>query len=162
MVTSLQPFTPYYFRVTAVNGSVEGGFSPDVLATTPADTAAPAWPDNSALTALPSGGEVVLSWPAASDNVSVTGYQVYLDTTQLTTVSGTTYTVTGLSTGSYNFSVIAVDAAGNTSPPLTASVTIDTVPPTTGSASVDPAVGATVGLGDNARIVIPPLSVSRP
>lgn len=35
-VSGLQPSTEYYFRVTAINGSAEGGFSDYVQATTPA------------------------------------------------------------------------------------------------------------------------------
>jgi chitodextrinase len=37
-----------------------------------------------------------LSWTAATDNVAVTGYNVYRGTSLLTTVTGTTYAVTGL------------------------------------------------------------------
>ncbi len=37
-----------------------------------------------------------LSWTTSTDNVGVTGYNVYRGTTLLTTVTGTTYTATGL------------------------------------------------------------------
>lgn len=57
-----------------------------------------------------------LSWTASTDNVGVTGYEVYQGTTLLTTVTTTTHTVTGLSPSTaYTFSVKAKDAAGNTS-----------------------------------------------
>lgn len=57
-----------------------------------------------------------LSWTASTDNVGVTGYDVYRGTTLLGTVTGTTYTVTGLTTATaYTFSVKAKDAAGNIS-----------------------------------------------
>jgi GEVED domain/Secretion system C-terminal sorting domain/Fibronectin type III domain len=58
----------------------------------------------------------ILKWNAATDNVGVTGYDVYRGTTLVTTVTGTTYTVTGLTAATaYSFSVKAKDAAGNVS-----------------------------------------------
>lgn len=57
-----------------------------------------------------------LSWTAASDNVGVSGYDVYNDNTIIGTVSTTTYNVTGLTAATaYSFSVKAKDAAGNIS-----------------------------------------------
>jgi chitodextrinase len=57
-----------------------------------------------------------LSWTASTDNVAVTGYDVYQGTTLKATVTGTTYGVTGLTASTtYNFSVKAKDAAGNIS-----------------------------------------------
>lgn len=59
----------------------------------------------------------VLSWSGATDNVAVTGYDVYKDNTLLNSTTSTTYSVTGLSPAtSYNFTVKAKDAAGNISP----------------------------------------------
>src|SRR5206468_2469649 len=65
--------------------------------------------------------EIDLSWGAASDNVGVTGYQVFRcqgagcsNFTQLTTITPTGYSNTGLSAStSYSYQVRAVDAAGN-------------------------------------------------
>jgi len=58
-----------------------------------------------------------LSWNAATDNVGVTGYDVYQGASVIATVtSGTSYQVTGLTAStSYAFSVKAKDAAGNIS-----------------------------------------------
>lgn len=59
---------------------------------------------------------VDLSWDAATDNVGVTGYQVYQNGSLITTTSNTYYNVTGLNSGtSYTYYVIAEDAAGNES-----------------------------------------------
>jgi chitodextrinase len=44
-----------------------------------------------------------LSWTASTDNVAVTGYNVYNGTTLLTTVTGLTYTVAGLSASTAYF-----------------------------------------------------------
>ncbi|SNR48790.1 T9SS type A sorting domain-containing protein [Dokdonia pacifica] len=57
-----------------------------------------------------------LSWNASTDNIGVTGYDVYQDGVVVGTASGTSFTVTGLSpTTTYSFFVIAKDAAGNQS-----------------------------------------------
>lgn len=57
-----------------------------------------------------------LSWTASTDNIAVTGYEVYQGTTLKATVTTTTYAVTGLTAATaYTFSVKAKDAAGNTS-----------------------------------------------
>jgi Zn-dependent metalloprotease len=57
-----------------------------------------------------------LSWTASTDNVAVTGYNVYQGATLKATVTGTTYAVSGLTAATaYTFSVKAKDAAGNLS-----------------------------------------------
>lgn len=61
---------------------------------------------------------VMLNWAVATDNIGVTGYDVYRDGVKInpSTVTGTSYNVTGLTalTG-YSFFVKAKDAAGNIS-----------------------------------------------
>ncbi|MGZ8187296.1 MAG: fibronectin type III domain-containing protein, partial [Methylosarcina sp.] len=53
---------------------------------------------------------------ASTDNVGVKGYKIYRGTTQIATVTGTSFSNTGLSTGkTYSYTVAAYDAAGNTS-----------------------------------------------
>ncbi|RYD89570.1 MAG: fibronectin type III domain-containing protein [Sphingobacteriales bacterium] len=59
-----------------------------------------------------------LNWNASSDNVGVTGYDVYRGGTKINTnlVSATTFAVTGLSPSTaYAFYVVARDAASNSS-----------------------------------------------
>jgi len=59
---------------------------------------------------------VSLAWNASTDNVGVTGYDVYRGSTLALSVTGTSATVTGLAANtSYTFTVRARDAAGNTS-----------------------------------------------
>jgi chitodextrinase len=68
------------------------------------------------LVATPSAGKVGLSWTASTDAVGVAGYTVYRNGTAVTTVTGTTYSDTGLVAGTtYSYEVEAVDAAGNRS-----------------------------------------------
>lgn len=59
---------------------------------------------------------VDLSWGASSDNVGVTGYEIFEGGISLGTIAGTAATVTGLiASTSYSFNVRAFDAAGNNS-----------------------------------------------
>ncbi|WP_395043440.1 reprolysin-like metallopeptidase [Flavobacterium sp.] len=57
-----------------------------------------------------------LSWSGATDNVAVTGYDVYKDGALLGSTASSTYSVSGLTASTtYSFTVIAKDAAGNVS-----------------------------------------------
>ncbi|MFB6552777.1 glycoside hydrolase family 6 protein [Streptomyces sp. NPDC056405] len=83
------------------------------------DREAPTAPTGLKSTGKTSGG-VSLSWSAATDNIGVTGYDVYRGTTKVnsTPVTGTVYTDSGLDASTaYTYTVRARDAAGNTSSP---------------------------------------------
>src|SRR5204863_9675542 len=68
-----------------------------------------------------SGTQINLAWTASTDNVGVTGYKVFRNSTQIATPTATTFNDTGLTAGTtYSYTVSAVDAAGNTSSPSTA------------------------------------------
>ncbi|MFL9834665.1 endonuclease [Chryseobacterium terrae] len=87
-----------------------------VWGTPTTDTQAPTAPAN-LIANNPTSSTVDLSWTASTDNVGVTGYDVYANGVFKTTVSGTSTTVQTLaSSTTYNFYVIAKDAAGNLSP----------------------------------------------
>ena len=59
---------------------------------------------------------LTLSWNASTDNVGVTGYDVFQGSTNLGSVAGTSANITGLSPATaYSFRVRAHDAAGNNS-----------------------------------------------
>ncbi|WP_082598639.1 MULTISPECIES: glycoside hydrolase family 18 chitinase [unclassified Kitasatospora] len=79
------------------------------------DQSAPSAPGN--LQATPGTGSITASWTASTDNVGVTGYDVFNGSTKLATVSGTGSTISGLAAGTYNITVVAFDAAGNRSAP---------------------------------------------
>ncbi|HEU4665546.1 MAG TPA: glycosyl hydrolase family 18 protein [Dokdonella sp.] len=69
---------------------------------------------------------ISLAWNASTDNVGVTGYDVYRGGSSIATVAGTSYTAGGLSPSTaYSFQVRARDGAGNTSAP-TAPITVST------------------------------------
>ncbi|MFF9915186.1 discoidin domain-containing protein [Streptomyces sp. NPDC013457] len=80
------------------------------------DTQAPTAPANLALTE-PGSGQIRLTWNASSDNVGVTGYEVYANNTLRGSVAGgvTTYTDTQPASATVAYHVRAKDAAGNRS-----------------------------------------------
>jgi endonuclease I/chitodextrinase len=80
------------------------------------DNQAPTAATNLAITETTSS-TISLSWSAATDNVAVTSYDIYVNGVLKTAVPGLTATITGLSaTTTYSFYVIAKDAAVNSSP----------------------------------------------
>lgn len=79
------------------------------------DTTAPSAPTNLAASGT-TQTTTSLSWTASTDNIAVTGYNIYQNGTQIGTSSTTSYNVTGLSASTtYSFTVKAKDAAGNIS-----------------------------------------------
>ncbi|WP_026726011.1 reprolysin-like metallopeptidase [Flavobacterium sasangense] len=117
--TGLTASTAYTFSVRAKDAAgnvsvASNTVNVTTLAATTTDTTAPSTPTLSASGTTQTSTN--LSWTAATDNVGVTGYDVYRGTTLLTTVTGTTYTATGLTASTaYSFTVRAKDAAGNIS-----------------------------------------------
>jgi exo-poly-alpha-galacturonosidase len=78
--------------------------------------AGPAWPSGAAATVSLDGTAATVGWPAASDNVAVTGYLIRSGDTVLAQVPGDarSATVAGLSPAlRYDLRVRAVDATGN-------------------------------------------------
>src|SRR5437867_4914615 len=87
--------------------------------TTPAlaDTTAPTTPTGLGASAI-TPTSVILSWGAATDNVGVTGYRVYVNGTLVVSSSSTSVQITELlAGGTRSFTIAAFDAAGNVSAP---------------------------------------------
>ncbi|MCG5450930.1 discoidin domain-containing protein [Micromonospora hortensis] len=80
------------------------------------DTQAPSVPGNLAYT-QPASGQIRLAWSASTDNVGVTGYDVYANGALRGSVSGSTLTYTDSqpTTATVSYYVRAKDAAGNQS-----------------------------------------------
>ena len=79
------------------------------------DTTPPSAPTNLRVTGT-SSSSISLAWNASTDNVGVTGYDVYRAGTRVTTTTGTSYTDGGLAASTtYTYTVYARDAAGNVS-----------------------------------------------
>ena len=123
---------------------------------TSADTTAPSTPANLTASAA-SASQINLSWSASTDNVGVTGYQVFRNGTLVGSPSTNSFSDTGLSASTaYSYTVKARDAAGNTSASSnTASATTQagstTPPPTTTS--------GTISVGDRIQVSSGPLNV---
>jgi glucose/arabinose dehydrogenase len=110
-----------------------------VVSSGPGDTTPPSQPAN--LTATGSLGKVTLGWSASTDDVGVTGYEVYRSTTPGFTPSAANRIATPatpgyvdtIAAGTYYYRVKAIDAAGNlsvSSAEATGTSTADTTPPT--------------------------------
>jgi len=79
------------------------------------DTQAPSTVTNLTVSGKTSN-TVSLTWNAATDNVAVSSYDVYMNGSLKTNVSSTSTTITGLNPSTtYNFYIKAKDAAGNSS-----------------------------------------------
>jgi len=121
--SGLTPGTAYTYQVTASDaaGNVSQPSSP-ATATTQADTTPPAAPGTPTATSVTSS-QVGLSWTASSDNVGVVGYHVVRNGSVIASVAGTGYTDSTVSPATtYTYQVIAYDAAGNTTPSGTLTV----------------------------------------
>ena len=123
-ITTLSRTSQYRFSVAARDDQGRrSALSNGVTVVTPATDTGPDTTPPQAPTGLAAGSvtasSAVLSWSPSTDNVGITGYQVYkfdglYISTLLATVTGTTYTVPLTST--YNiFYVRARDAMGNLS-----------------------------------------------
>jgi chitodextrinase len=130
---SLSPSTTYTYNVDARDqtGNVSA-LSAAAVVTTPStpDTTAPTAPTGLAASAV-SSSQINLGWSASLDNVGVTGYRVFRNSTLVATLgSVTTYHDTGLSAvTTYTYRIRAFDAAGNVSlQSNAASATTQTVP----------------------------------
>lgn len=82
---------------------------------TTSDSEAPSAPGNLTVTGVTSTS-VALSWTASTDNVAVSGYDVYVDNAFQTSVTSTSAAISGLAPSTtYMVYVVARDAAGNKS-----------------------------------------------
>lgn len=115
-----------FLAIGALLALVVTVFSVTAFAQDAEDTEAPSYVDNVAV--VPGDSEVTLSWDAATDDVGVTGYNIYVGTESVTEPAGEynmgsveagdvlESTVTGLENDvTYYFAVTAVDEAGNES-----------------------------------------------
>jgi len=95
------------------------------------DIIEPHKPENLSATQITSS-RVSLKYSAASDNVGVVSYEIYIGSTLLAITTDTSYTLLGLTPGkTYNLTVKAIDAANNKS------VSSESFPVTTVSSDID-------------------------
>ncbi|MDT7728554.1 MAG: hypothetical protein QOI21_5130 [Actinomycetota bacterium] len=102
-------------KIRATSATSDGGPNLDKLTVTSVDSQAPQPATNLRSTGH-TATSVSLAWTAATDNVGVTGYDVYQHGQHMKTVDGATLatTVDGLTSNTeYDWTVLAKDAAGN-------------------------------------------------
>jgi len=114
--SSLTPETPYVYSVSAFDPS--GNVSKrcqGVSITTLVDNSAPTVPESLHPTSVASNS-IALAWSESTDDVGVTGYQLYRDNTPIGSSPVSTYTDKGLLPGTqYSYKVLAFDAKDNQS-----------------------------------------------
>lgn len=119
------------------------------------DNLAPSVPASVSVSAVTTRS-VNISWSASTDNVGVTGYNVYRNGTLVSTITDTNYSDNSLNPGTqYSFSISALDLAGNVSALssallVTTLVSTDTTAPSTPTNLVAISrTGSTITLGWN-------------
>jgi chitodextrinase len=117
--TGLTASTAYTYTVDAFDAAGNhSSQSSSASATTQAaagDTTPPSTPTNLSATAV-SSSSINLSWTASTDNVGVTGYKIFRNSSQIATSNTNSYSDSGLTASTlYSYTVSAYDAAGNNS-----------------------------------------------
>lgn len=106
----------YYYMVRAVNNTAASAATVAVSGTTMADTQAPTAPTSLIITGT-TQNSISLKWNAATDDVSVEKYDIYINGIKSYVTSQTEFVVYNLVYGTtYNFTVKARDFANNASP----------------------------------------------
>ncbi|HEY1987410.1 MAG TPA: hypothetical protein VGG85_18495 [Terracidiphilus sp.] len=160
--TGLTNGTAYYYMITAVNSAGESSGS-NMATATPVNPAPPA---PTGLVATPGNGQVSLTWAAVT---GATAYNIYYDTvstlavgtgTKVGLVTGTTYTVTGLTNAQlYYFIVTALNGSAESvaSSSATATprngITINLTPGTAASGTLPYSDTTSVTFGFDANAV---------
>ena len=114
--TGLVPGGTYFYYVTAMDASSnESAPSNDASATTLLDITPPSAPTNVSALGI-TNSRIDVSWTASWDNLSVTKYKVYRDGSLVGQPTTTSYSDTGLATGStHTYKIKAVDQSANES-----------------------------------------------
>jgi len=116
------------FSTPGTNGDGDSDWVLVLEASLVPDTIAPTTPGSLTATAI-SSSQINLSWASSSDNVAIAGYRINRDGNQIATTTTTSFSDTGLSSGTnYTYQVRAFDAAGNVSQLSTAAGATTTTP----------------------------------
>ncbi len=119
------------FPIACTSGG--GGGGEDTGGGGSSDTTAPTAPTGLSATAVDEG-QIDLNWTASTDNVEVTGYEIFRGGAGIGTTTETSYSDTGFTPSAnttYCYTVKAYDAEGNISDASSeeCATTIDTTPP---------------------------------
>jgi hypothetical protein len=104
----------YFIRAKDAAGNASANSNTVTRTGSSGDTQAPTTPGTLSYT-QPASGQIRLAWGASTDNVGVTGYDVYANGALTTTVNALTYTDSQPAGATVAYYVKARDAAGNTS-----------------------------------------------
>ena len=117
------PAGTWWFQVVARDAAGNSSVRTAPVQITTTDHTAPTVPGVPVAT-IDSAGGLVLTWTAATDDLAVTAYAVFIDGVEVQRVPALTATVIGLAAGDHLVEIRAVDAAGNLSLPSPLPVTI--------------------------------------
>ncbi|MCK4662622.1 MAG: endonuclease [Bacteroidales bacterium] len=128
-ISGLSAWTTYSMTVKAKDAAGNVSAASSALNVTTADTHAPSVPDGLIASNI-TETTFTLEWNTSTDNVSVSGYDIYQNGSFIGSSSTISYSITGLSAETtYSMTVKAKDAAGNTSSASTIlNVTTDDTP----------------------------------
>jgi fibronectin type 3 domain-containing protein len=113
-----------------------------VTVTAPVDKTPPTVPSN-LMVITKTGSAVLLSWNISTDDIGVTGYEIFRDDISIGTTEKTTYTDENLTADTtYKYYVVAKDASGKSS---SASNVIYVTPKMPKITAIEPISGATIG-----------------
>jgi chitodextrinase len=133
--SGLNPGQNYTYTVSAYDASQNVSNAAPIQVTTIYDITPPSVPTRVVATAI-SPSEIDLAWQSSTDNIAVSGYNIYRNGAQIGTASTNSYDDTGLSPQTnYTYNISAYDEVGNNSaesfPPISTSTwPLDVTPPT--------------------------------
>jgi hypothetical protein len=111
----LIPGTTFYYKARTVSSTGASEFTAAVSATTSGDTAPPSIPGNLQLSNK-THSSIAFTWSPSTDNAGVTEYEIFINGVFAGTSGITGSAVSGLAPSTtYNLTVKAKDASGNTS-----------------------------------------------
>ena len=153
--SGLHDATPYSYTVVAYDTSSNPSSASTPVTVTTADLTPPN-PTGTPKVLAASGGTVTLGWSPATDNVEVTGYRIRRDGQVVGTPTEPGFTDRDVPAGSHDWTVSALDAAGNESAPRDVSYVTTVTPVATKVASlrIIGAKGVQVGGRSGARLVL--------
>ena len=149
--TGLACGTVYTLGVEAYDAAGNRSTRPTLSASTAPcpDSTAPSAPTG-LLRSTATATSITLAWTASTDNVGVTGYSTFRDSSAAGTVTSTSSTFTGLACGTtYTLGVEAYDAAGNRSTRSTLAAPTSACPDTTAPTAptgLTPTAGTTTSI----------------